>query len=79
MKTRIKQGISHPVISQNNQPIFNRFRSLIKFNKQLPALTPSNARVNVSEQTMLEQKLAELELERKQAAALSYAGMLPPR
>ncbi len=66
-------------MSQNGQPIFNRFRSLIKFNKQLPALTQSNIRVNVSEQTMVEQKLVELELERKQAAALGYANMLPPR
>ncbi len=79
MKTRIKQGISQPVMSQNSQPIFNRFRSLIKFEKQLPTLTQSNVRVNVSEQTMVEQKLVELELERKQAAALGYANMLPPR
>lgn len=78
MKTRIKQGISQPAMSQNGQPIFNPFRSLIKSDKQLLTLTP-NLQVNVSEQTMLEQKLTELELQRKQAVALGYANMLPPR
>ena len=76
MKTKpVKHGYFQPSV-QKNGGVFSRLRSMITSNKQYPAAASTHSRTN---QTMLEEKLTQLESERKQGTGLAYANMLPPR
>jgi hypothetical protein len=80
MKTKtIKHGYCQPPHVEKKGSVFSRLRSMITFNRQLPAPILGGVRINVLEQRLLEERLIELEAERKRAAGLAYANMLPPR
>jgi hypothetical protein len=80
MKTKtVKRGYCQPLAVEKKGSVLSRLRSMIVSHRSLPAPVPCGARINVLERRLVEERLAELEAERRQAAGLAYANTLPPR